>query len=144
VIWTEGAFAQLDELFGTREKKSELKKGFHLPYANMANADLSRIINSDEVQATVRAVKAPIRRAPMKKNPLKNFALMQKLNPAAAAAKRRALKTEINAKEKKAALIKAKREGTPTVTEKDKAAKKAVKASGKAWFKAAIKGTDLV
>lgn len=144
-VWTKSAFDALDSVFGTHESQSEVKKGFKLPYAHMANADLSRLINSDEVQAAVRPVKAPVKRAAIKKNPLKNFALMQKLNPAAATAKRRALKKELAAKAKKAALLEAKRAGkAPELSAQAKAEKKAIKDSGKAWFKAAIKGTDLI
>jgi large subunit ribosomal protein L4e len=143
-IWTESAFRALDEIFGTHETKSAVKSGFNLPYANMTNADLSRLINSDEVQATVRPVRAPVKRAALKKNPLKNFALMQKLNPAAATAKRRAFKKETAAIKAKADLIAAKRAGKHEVSAKEKAARKAIKESGKAWFKNAIAGTDTI
>lgn len=144
-VWTAGAFAALDGVFGTHEAPSAVKKGFRLPRAHMANADLSRLINSDEVQATVRPAKAPAKRTALKKNPLKNFALMQQLNPAAATAKRRALTQELAAKKKRAALVEAKRAGKkPEVSAAAKAEKKAIKDSGKAWFKAAIKGTDTI
>merc|ERR1711975_196059 len=48
-LWTQGAFKSLDSLFGGNGKKSS-KKGFTLPRPSMTNADLARIINSDEVQ----------------------------------------------------------------------------------------------
>lgn len=144
-VWTQGAFAALDSIYGTHETPSAVKRGFHLPYSSMTNADLSRVINSDEVQAVVRPTKTTTKRAALKKNPLKNFALMQKLNPAAATAKRRALTKELAAKAKKAALIAAKREGkAPVVSEAAKKAKKAIKESGKAWYKKAIAGTDII
>jgi large subunit ribosomal protein L4e len=143
-VWTESAFRSLDTIFGTHEAKSTVKTGFNLPYANMTNADLSRIINSDEVQATVRPTIKPVKRPTLKRNPLKNFALMQKLNPAAAASKRRAFKKEEAAIKAKAALVAAKRAGTYSLSDKEKAARKEIKKSGAAWFKAAIKGTDTV
>merc|ERR1711976_29497 len=51
-IWTKGAFEKLDALFGTYENGAELKKGFNLPHGAMTNADLARIINSDEIQSS--------------------------------------------------------------------------------------------
>mmetsp|Transcript_18359 Transcript_18359/g.49381 ORF Transcript_18359/g.49381 Transcript_18359/m.49381 type:complete len:395 (+) Transcript_18359:44-1228(+) len=143
-VWTESAFASLDELFGTHSKQSELKKGFKLSHPMMNNADLGRLINSDEVQSTVRPAKETVKRSPLKKNPLKNFAAMQAINPAAATAKRRALLKQKNAIAKKEEILKAKRAGTYEIPAKDKAARKEIKKSGKAWFKAAVKGTDLI
>merc|ERR1719473_2100898 len=53
VIWTEGAFKKLSELYGTYRDGSESKKGYHLPRAMMTNADVARIVNSDEVQSVL-------------------------------------------------------------------------------------------
>jgi len=86
VVWTEDAFARLDKLFGEAQgAKAELKKGFTLSRPSMANADVSRIINSDEVQKVVRAAMPRSGRTLRKKNPLKNFGVMVKLNPYAPA-----------------------------------------------------------
>ena len=60
----------------------------------MVNSDLARIINSDEVQSVVRPIKKEVKRAPMKKNPLKNLNVMLKLNPYAKTAKRMSLLAE--------------------------------------------------
>merc|ERR1719198_2551207 len=58
-----------------------MKSGYHLPRAMMENADVARIINSDEVQSVLRPkLEAPKKHA-AKKNALKNKALMAKLNP---------------------------------------------------------------
>ena len=57
----------------------------------MTMSDLSRIINSDEVQSVVRPVKPRSRRATIKKNPLKNSAIMSRLNPYARVTKRSAI-----------------------------------------------------
>ncbi|GFP84728.1 60S ribosomal protein l4-1 [Phtheirospermum japonicum] len=100
VIWTKCAFEKLDEIYGTFDKPSEKKKGYVLPRTKMVNADLARIIISDEVQSVVK----PIKRAPLKKNPLKNLNVMLKLNPYAKAAKRMALLAEaqrVKAKQEK-------------------------------------------
>ena len=36
---------------------SEVKKGFKLPRSVMTNSDLTRLINSDEIQSVVRRAK---------------------------------------------------------------------------------------
>ena len=81
-IWSQAAFDKLDSLFGTASKAATGKKGYTLPRPMMTNADLARIINSDEIQSVVRPPKdgAP-RHRPLKKNPLKNLGAMLKLNP---------------------------------------------------------------
>merc|ERR1711934_312258 len=48
-IFTKDAFDELNSVFGTYADKSEEKKGYTLPRAVMSCADLSRIINSDQV-----------------------------------------------------------------------------------------------
>jgi large subunit ribosomal protein L4e len=45
-IWTKSAFDRLDAIFGTATQTSAVKKGYKLPRAPMANADLNRLINS--------------------------------------------------------------------------------------------------
>ena len=84
IIWTQGAFAKLDALFGTYTEKSALKAGYTLPRHIMANADVARVINSDEIQSIVRAPIKLTKRLPRKSNPLRNYAAMLKLNPYAA------------------------------------------------------------
>ncbi len=73
--------AKLDELYAAGNTK------FTLPENCMTNADLSRLINSDEVQSVVNAPKTGTKKHAMKKNPLKNFTAMKKLNPYAKIAK---------------------------------------------------------
>merc|ERR1712066_306362 len=81
VIWTEGAFKKLSEIYGTMKSGAPMKKGYTLPRPMMENADVARIINSDEVQSVLRPkLEAPKAHAP-KKNALKNKSLMEKLNP---------------------------------------------------------------
>lgn len=104
IIWTKSAFEKLDEIYGTFDKPSLKKKGYVLPRTKMVNADLARIINSDEVQSVVKPIKKEIKRAQLKKNPLKNLNVMLKLNPYAKAAKRNALLAEaqrVKAKQEK-------------------------------------------
>merc|ERR1711972_1204037 len=53
IIWTEGAFDKLCKIYGTY-KGGSIKKGYRLPRAQMENADVARIINSDEVQSVLK------------------------------------------------------------------------------------------
>mmetsp|Transcript_16084 Transcript_16084/g.45786 ORF Transcript_16084/g.45786 Transcript_16084/m.45786 type:complete len:405 (+) Transcript_16084:98-1312(+) len=84
VIWTESAFKKLSEIYGSLKSGAPLKKNYTLPRAAMENADVARIINSNEVQSVLRPKLEAPRRGGVKLNPLKNKAAMDKLNPAAA------------------------------------------------------------
>jgi len=53
-IWSEGAFQKLDAIYGTSRKPSTEKSNFKLPRAKICNADLPRLINSDEVQTVLK------------------------------------------------------------------------------------------
>ena len=80
-IWTKGAFEKLDSLFGTYEEGAKFKNGFNLPRSMMTNADLARIINSDEIQSIVRPVSSVEVVLPKKRNPLKSAEAKIALNP---------------------------------------------------------------
>jgi large subunit ribosomal protein L4e len=88
IVWTEGAFKQLDSVFGTQKSVAVQKKGYKLPRAKMANSDLTSIINSDEIQSVLRPKQNGGEFRPRRKNPLKNFGFMVKLNPYAIPARR--------------------------------------------------------
>lgn len=81
VIWTENAVHKLDKIYGTGESGSSMKKSFDLPKSIISNSDVSRIINSDEIQSIVRPIAERKMWIPRKKNPLRNRELMFKLNP---------------------------------------------------------------
>merc|ERR1711977_323288 len=98
IIWTEGAFKQLDSVFGTAEVASSVKKGYKLPRAKMTNSDLTAIINSDEIQSVLRPKQTSQEFRAFKKNPLKNFGFMVKLNPYAIPARRAELLKSAGAK----------------------------------------------
>ncbi|KAK4203740.1 ribosomal protein L4 domain-containing protein [Triangularia verruculosa] len=77
VIWTSAAIKELDTVY-------ESKKGYFLPSNVVANADLTRLINSSEIQSVLRAPKgeAKTRRGNVqKKNPLRNKQVLLRLNP---------------------------------------------------------------
>ncbi|URE20652.1 Ribosomal protein L4/L1 family [Musa troglodytarum] len=136
IIWTKSAFQKLDTVFGTFDKPSEKKKGYVLPRPKMVNADLSRIINSDEVQSVVRPIKKEVKRCTLKKNPLKNLYTLLKLNPYAKTARRMALLAEAQRVKAKKEKLDKKRTQLP----KEEAA--AVKAAGRAWYNAMISDSD--
>ncbi|ORX89502.1 hypothetical protein K493DRAFT_305719 [Basidiobolus meristosporus CBS 931.73] len=90
IIWTQGAFELLDSLFGTYKKSSSLKKDYDLPAHIISNPDVTRIINSDEIQSVCRAAgtKHQKRSVAQKKNPLRNNGVMLRLNPYSKVVKR--------------------------------------------------------
>jgi large subunit ribosomal protein L4e len=101
VIFTESAFKKLNEIYGTHKSGAPAKKGYHLLRPQMENADVARIINSDEVQKVVKPkLDGPIRYG-RKKNPLKNLEVMENINPGAKDA-RKARADEHKSKSKKA------------------------------------------
>ncbi|KAG8647333.1 60S ribosomal protein L4 [Manihot esculenta] len=136
VIWTKSAFEKLDSIYGSFEKTSENKKGYVLPRAKMVNADLARIINSDEVQSVVKPIKNEVKRAPLKKNPLKNLNVMLKLNPYAKTARRMSLLAEAQRVKAKKEKLDKKRKA---VTKEEAAA---IKSAGKAWYHTMISDSD--
>ncbi|RZC78816.1 hypothetical protein C5167_003021 [Papaver somniferum] len=135
IIWTKSAFEKLDSIYGSFEKSSEKKKGYVLPRSKMVNADLARIINSDEVQSVVRPIKKDSKRAPMKKNPLKNLNTLLRLNPYAKTARRMALLAE-------AQRVKAKKEKLEKKRTNISKESAAIRAAGKAWYQTMISDSD--
>ena len=88
IVWTSSAFAALDTIYGSTTKPSALKKDFLIPSSLVHNADISRLINSSEVQAVVRPAKGAARTkrsGVQKKNPLRNKQVLLRLNPYAKA-----------------------------------------------------------
>jgi len=102
VIYTPSAFAALDNIFGTSTQAGVEKGGYNLNRTSMECADLARIINSDQVQSKLRAIRTSARaHDKTKKNPLNNRSMMQKMNPnanAAVAKEAAAQKTRIAAR----------------------------------------------
>merc|ERR1711916_48579 len=54
IIWSKGAFEQLDKIFGTFTQESAVKKGFYLPAPTVSNSDITRIIRSEEVRRALK------------------------------------------------------------------------------------------
>ncbi|KAL8464673.1 hypothetical protein ACS0TY_034250 [Phlomoides rotata] len=136
IILTKSAFEKLDEIYGTFDKPTEKKSGYVLPRSKMVNVDLAGIINSDEVQYVVKPIKKDLKRAPLKKNPLKNLNVMLKLNPYAKAAKRMALLAE--AQRVKAKQEKLDQKRNPILKEEATT----IKSASKSWYKTMISDSD--
>lgn len=88
IVWTSSAFKSLDKIYGSTTTPSELKKDFLLPSNIVSQADLTRLINSSEIQSVLRAPKGgkiTKRGTVQKKNPLKNKQVLLRLNPYASA-----------------------------------------------------------
>ena len=80
-IFTQGAIQKLGKEFGTKNGGS-IRNGYRLKREVLSNPDISAIINSDEIQSILRDKKRNTRIPPRQRsNPLKNKALMDKLNP---------------------------------------------------------------
>jgi len=120
-IWSAPALAKLDAIYGTYTEKSTEKVNYSLPRAPMQNADLARLINSDEIQSVVRPAVTETVKVPRKKNPLKNKQAMIKLNPYVMAAR--------------------KAEAKRVAHKADKSAKKGFRLAGRAFYeKANVQG----
>ena len=120
-IWSQAALEKLDTIYG--------EEGKRIPAACMTNADLARIINSDEIQSVLNPAKTDLKKYARKANPLRNIDALAKLDPYAAEARRAEARAQAARVGKKAELLKKMRDA-------DKA-KKQFKAQGKAFYEQA-------
>ena len=82
VIWTKDAFEKLNSIFGNRTNPGVEKKGYILERPMLTNANIARIINSDDIQSVVKPMeKNKVMHDKQKKNPLTNKVKMDFLNP---------------------------------------------------------------
>jgi large subunit ribosomal protein L4e len=110
VIFTKDAFNGLNTVFGSYKTGSTQKSGYALNRTVMSCADISRIINSDQVQSKLREVRQNVvLHDKTKKNPLTNKAMMNKLNPFAKKKAELVAKLDKERHAKRAAALKAKR-----------------------------------
>jgi len=93
-VWSQAALEELDVIYGDAGKR--------IPTASMLNADLARIINSDEVQSVLNMRKGPPKKYAPKRNPLKKVDALEKLDPYAAEARRSSVRRDEAAKATKA------------------------------------------
>jgi len=126
-IWSQSAIDALNEIYGSEGKS--------IPEDLMANADLARIINSDEVQSVLNPAKRANKKYLRKKNPLTSIKALAKLDPYAAAARASEQRAEAARKDTKAATLKKKRESAKS--------KKQFKAQGQAYYEKVSKQGDV-
>lgn len=96
-IFTKDALKRLQEIYGSYTHGSSSKVGYTLPRAALANADISRIINSTEIQSVLRPIcrSKRTRRTTTLKNNLTNLSKRACLNPAYTALRKSARLAQI-------------------------------------------------
>ena len=117
-VWSQSALDALNVIYG--------ETGKAVPDDLMANADLARIINSDEIQSVLNPAKRANRTYLRKKNPLTSIKALAKLDPYAAAARESERRAEEARKVDRAALLKRRREVVKS--------KAQYRAAGKAYY----------
>jgi len=103
IIWSQSAVDALSTIYGD--------EGKNIPQHSMANADIARIINSDEVQSVLNPAKRNGGRHLRKKNPTKNLQALEMLDPYAAAARKAETRAVQARAGKKSAALSKKRAG---------------------------------
>ncbi|KAL7526368.1 hypothetical protein ACHAXR_001453 [Thalassiosira sp. AJA248-18] len=126
-VWSQAALDALNDIYG--------KDGKNVPEDLMANADLARIINSDEIQSVLNPAKRANKKYLRKKNPLTSLKALAKLDPYAAAARESEQRAEAARQGNKAATL-AKKRGVAK-------AKKQYKQAGKDFFEKISKQGDV-
>jgi len=101
VVWTAGAMASLETIYGASGKR--------IPIPAMTNADLGRIINSDEVQSVVKPALRPPQKRLRKKNAITNIKALEMLDPHAASLRRKSAAAQAASKTKRDAQRASKR-----------------------------------
>eukprot|EP00526_Cylindrotheca_closterium_P010071 CAMPEP_0113614986 /NCGR_PEP_ID=MMETSP0017_2-20120614/7458_1 /TAXON_ID=2856 /ORGANISM="Cylindrotheca closterium" /LENGTH=382 /DNA_ID=CAMNT_0000524189 /DNA_START=23 /DNA_END=1171 /DNA_ORIENTATION=- /assembly_acc=CAM_ASM_000147 len=126
-VWSQAAFEALDTIYG--------EEGKRIPTSSMANADLARLINSDEIQSVVNPAKSTIPLYTVKANPLKSMSALEKLDAFAANKRRMAQQAGADRAKSKEAVLKKKRAA--------RTAKKAFNAQGKKFIAQAAAQGDV-
>jgi large subunit ribosomal protein L4e len=126
-IWSQAALDALNTIYG--------KDGKAIPEDIMANADLARIINSDEIQSVLNPAKRANKKYLRKKNPLTSIKALGKLDPYAAAARASEQRAEAARKDQKEAILKKRRENAK--------AKRKHRAQGQAFYEKVSKQGDV-
>merc|ERR1712157_219037 len=126
-VWSQAALEALDRIYG--------EDGKRIPTATMTNADLARLINSDEIQSVLDPAKAQPEKYEAKANPLRSIVALEKLDRHAANKRRMAQQAEKDRESKKSELLAKKRAA--------RTAKKAFKAQGKAFIAVASQQGDV-
>jgi len=127
VVWSRSALDALGDIYGDGGKA--------VPEDLMANADLARIVNSDEVQSALNPAKRANRKYLRKKNPLASVKALAKLDPHAAAARESERRAEELRKGKRAETLARKRGAAKS--------KRQYRAAGRAFYEKVSKQGDV-
>jgi len=127
VIWSQAAFNRVNQVWGSVNRESLTKKGYTLPRPLMHNSDLTRIINSDEIQSHLRDPNHTVVRAFRHKNPITNINVKIRLNPYAAVIRRSELLTQERVRKAREAKVEEKRKKATDGKEEKEADKKTLK-----------------
>jgi large subunit ribosomal protein L4e len=101
-VWSQAAIDELDVIYGAEGKR--------IPTAYMTNADLARIINSDEIQSVVKPAMENEAKPLPKRNAITKIDALEQLDAYAAAARKAETRAMEARKGSKASKTKAKRE----------------------------------
>lgn len=112
IIWTKDAFQKLDTVFGSRTKASKQKAGWRLPYSLVHNPNITRVMNSDEIQSVLRPVQTIAKRE-RKLNPFTHPKIMDELNPGSLNVRRNAILAGKDHAKKRAEATKAGKKYVP-------------------------------
>ena len=123
-VWSQAALDELETIYG--------KDGKRIPDAVMTNADLARLINSDEIQSILNPAKPAQKSYAPKVNPLRNTGALEKLDPYAAEKRRAVARADAARASKKKETMAAKRKTS-----------KQFKAQGKAFYQSASMQGDV-
>jgi len=126
-VWSQSAIEALDTIYG--------EDGKSIPTAEMTNADLARIINSDEVQSVLNPAKRASKKYARKKNPLTSVKALAKIDVYAATKRKAEAVAEKARAASKADVLAARRAKA--------AAKKQFKEQGKKFYAAAVAQGDV-
>jgi len=130
VVFTKSAAEALNTIYGSVTNLAAAKKGYHLPRSVMANADLDRIINSNEIQSVLKFKSNPTK-AVKHFNGLTNFKARVALNPYAAVVRKAEMAAQLRAKAVREAKLAAIKAGKPVPRTASEAKKKAATAASK-------------
>ena len=130
VIWTESAFKELNNVFGTYKQASSQKKGWSLPQHEVTNPDISRVINSNEIQSAIRQTRGnSTSHFKQKHNPLNNTKALDRLNPNAKLTREAAKRANEERREARKKQIGQKRAANDAKVNRER------KASSRKWIK---------
>ena len=130
IVWTESAFKELNNIFGTYTQSSAQKKGWTLPTHEVTNPDIARVINSNEIQSAIRSSrKDRVLHNKQTGNPLTNTKALDLINPNARLIRETARRVNQERREARQKVIGQKRSAA------DKATSKERRTNSRKWIK---------